>query len=250
MFANRSRPENVSLPRVTPGRFNPCGEPRRIVIVGAGESAEIAYEYFTHDSPHTVVGFAVEAAYRDADRMEHLPVVDIDRLAEAFPPAEHDAFVAVSSTQLNRLRRRLFDAVKQQGFHCVSYLSSRAFAWHNVEIGENVFVFEDNVLQHHVKIGDNVVLWSGNHVGHRTTIGSDCFVSSHVVISGFCAIGSGCFLGVNSSFADHVTVGDDAVVGAGAVVIKDLPGRGVYVGNPAHATGRDAFDAFGVRAGE
>ena len=34
--------------------------PRKIVIVGDGEFAEIACEYFTHDSPHEVVAFAVE----------------------------------------------------------------------------------------------------------------------------------------------------------------------------------------------
>jgi acetyltransferase-like isoleucine patch superfamily enzyme len=43
-----------------------------------------------------------------------------------------------------------------------------------------------------------------------------------------------------------VTIGRDCVVGAGAVVIRDLAARGVYVGNPARATGRDSFETFGV----
>ena len=36
---------------------------KKLVIVGAGEFAEIAYEYFTYDSDYEVVGFAVEKAY-------------------------------------------------------------------------------------------------------------------------------------------------------------------------------------------
>jgi sugar O-acyltransferase (sialic acid O-acetyltransferase NeuD family) len=222
------------------------GRPRKLVIVGAGESAEIAYEYFTYDSPHTVVGFGVEEQFRTVDTLEGLPVISLDSLPRVFPPGEHSAFVAVSSTQLNRLRRRLFDRVKELGYNCASYISSRSFVWRNVSIGENVFVFEDNVLQHHVRIGDNVVLWSGNHIGHRTVVEDDCFVSSHVVISGFCTIGRRSFLGVNACFADEVNVGEDSVVGAGAVVIKDLPPRGVYVGNPARPTGGDPFHTFGV----
>lgn len=222
-------------------------DPQRIVIVGAGEQADIAYEYFTHDSPHDVVAFAVEAAHRDAEEHEGLPVVTLEELAERYPPAEHRAFVAIASQQLNRLRRRLFDAVKAQGFECVSFVSPHAFVWHNVEIGENCLIFENNVLQHHVSVGDNCVLWSGNHIGHRTVIEEDVFMASHAVVSGYCRIGARSFVGVNSTFGDNVTIAEDSVIGAGAVVVKSISEpRGVHVGSPARATGRDSFATFKV----
>jgi sugar O-acyltransferase (sialic acid O-acetyltransferase NeuD family) len=217
-----------------------------IVVVGSGETAEIAYEYFTHDSAHTVVAFAVESEFLAVDTLFGLPVVPLESLASRFDPATYSAFVAVSSTQLNRVRARLFRAVKEQGFDCASYVSSRAFVWRNVEIGENVFIFENNVLQHHVRVGNNVVLWSGNHIGHRSVIQDNCFVTSHVVVSGFCDIGESSFIGVNSTFVDGVSVGRDVVVGAGAVVTQNLEARGVYVGNPARPTGGDSFDTFNV----
>jgi acetyltransferase-like isoleucine patch superfamily enzyme len=113
-------------------------------------------------------------------------VVPLDQINVAYPPTEYRAFVAVSGTQLNRLRRRLYETVKAYGYTCVSYVSSQAFVWQNVQIGENTFIFESNVLQHGVRVGDNVILWSGNHVGHQTVIENDCFITSHVVISGFC----------------------------------------------------------------
>jgi sugar O-acyltransferase (sialic acid O-acetyltransferase NeuD family) len=221
----------------------------RLVIVGAGENAEIAREYFTHDSPHEVVAYSVESRFLEADEKDGLPIVPFEELARHYPPGEHQAFVALSSTQLNRVRMRLYRAVRQLGFRCASYVSSHAFVWRNVTIGENTFVFEHNVLQHHVSVGDNVVLWSGNHIGHRTVIQDDVFVASHAVISGYCTIGARSFLGVNSCFADSTTVGEDCVIGAGAVVVKDTAPRGVYVGNPARPTGRDSFDSFGVEGG-
>jgi sugar O-acyltransferase (sialic acid O-acetyltransferase NeuD family) len=219
----------------------------KIVIVGAGEQAEIACEYFTHDSPHEVVGFAVEEEFRDRDELFGKPVVAFEGVAQRYSPDSHRAFVAVSSTQLNRVRTRLFREVKAQGFTCESYVSSRAFVWRDVEIGENSFVFENNVLQYGVSVGDNVILWSGNHVGHQTSIADNCFVSSHVVISGFCKIGESCFLGVNSCFGDNLTVAPDCVVGAGAVVVKDTEPRRVYVGNPAKPLEHDSFKTFGVQ---
>lgn len=220
-----------------------------VVLIGAGETAEIAYEYFTHDSDHTVVAFSVEAEFMEGDSLLGLPLVPLQELAVRFDPSEYAAFVAVSSTQLNHVRARLFKTVKGQGFHCASYISSRSFVWHNAEIGENAFIFENNVLQHNVRIGNDVVLWSGNHIGHRSVIHDHCFISSHVVVSGYCEIGESSFVGVNATFVDGVTVGRDCFIGAGALVLKDLAPRGVYIGSPARATGRDPLEGFDV-AGE
>jgi sugar O-acyltransferase (sialic acid O-acetyltransferase NeuD family) len=217
-----------------------------IVVVGAGEQAAIACEYFTHDSAETVSGFAVEGAYLDRRELYGLPVVALEEIESHFPAERHRAFVAVSSTKLNRVRTRLYEQVKQRGYSFATYVSSRAFVWHNVEIGENSMVFENNVLQHQVEVGDNAVLWSGNHVGHQTHIEDHCFITSHVVISGFCEVGRSSFMGVNSCVADNVKIGDDCVVGAGAVVVKDCDRARVYVGNPARALDRSSYESFDV----
>lgn len=221
-----------------------------IVIVGAGENADIAFEYFTHDSDRDVVAFAVEREYLESSEHEGLPVIALEDIADAYPPDTHETFVALSSTQLNRVRERLFRHVKELGYTCASFVSPHAFVWRNVKVGENTFIFENNVLQHLVEVGDNVVLWSGNHVGHRTVIEDHVFIASHVVISGYCRVGEYTFMGVNSSVGDGLTIGRDNVVGAGAVVVKDLEPRGVYVGNPAKPTGRDSFVSFGVETVE
>jgi sugar O-acyltransferase (sialic acid O-acetyltransferase NeuD family) len=200
----------------------------QLVIVGTGETAALAYEYFTHDSPYDIVGFGVERAYLEETTCNGLPVVPLEELEQHFPPAHVSAFVAVSSTQLNRLRSRLYRAVKEKGYSCASYISSRAFVWHNVAVGENCFIFEDNTVQPFVRIGNNVVLWSGNHIGHNTVIRDNCFIASHVVVSGFCDVGENCFLGVNSTVINNITIARDCFVGAGALIQKDTEEGKVY----------------------
>lgn len=221
----------------------------RLVIVGDGETAELAYEYFTYDSPHEVVAFCVEAAYKKKDEMFGLPVVAFEEVETLYPPAEHRAFVAISYTKLNRVRERLFHATKQKGYTCLSYISSKAFVWRNVEIGENCFIFENNVVQYAVKIGNNVVLWSGNHIGHQTVIRDNVFISSHVVVSGYCEVGENCFIGVNSSVANNVKIAKDCLIGMGAVIHKDTMERKVYVGNPGKPV-KDSFAVYGIEADE
>jgi len=219
----------------------------QIVIVGCGETAQIAYEYFTYDSSYEVVAFSVEKSYLKAERLFGLPIVPFEELENIYSPVQYKIFVAISYTQLNRIRTRLYREAKQKGFTAVSYVSSKAFVWHNVEIGENSFIFENNVLQYHVKIGNNVILWSGNHIGHRTEIEDNCYVSSHVVISGYCKIGKNCFLGVNSCLNDKISVAEDCIIGSGAVVCRDTERGKVYIGNPAKLLPKTSYESFKVK---
>ncbi len=202
--------------------MRPAAEKRRkLVIVGDSAFAEIAYEYFTHESDYEVVAFAVERAYLKRDSLFSVPVVAFESLAQTFAPAEHDVYVALVYTQLNRLRTRLSQDAKAMGYRLASFISPHAFVWRNVEIGEHCFIFEDNTVQPFVKLGDNVVLWSGNHIGHHSTIGNNCFVSSQVVISGFVDVGENCFLGVNSTVANNVKIGKDCWLAPDVTILKD-----------------------------
>ncbi len=203
---------------------------RKLIIVGDSAFAEIAYEYFTHDSEYEVTAFAVESEYIKRDSLFGIPVVAFETVEKTYAPANHSFFAANVYTQGNALRARLYAAAKQKGYKAASYISSHAFIWRNVKLGEHCFVFENNVVQPFVNIGDDVVLWSGNHIGHHSNIGSHCFVSSHVVVSGFVNIGESCFLGVNASIANNVNVGSRCVLGAGSLVIGDVPDDQTVVG--------------------
>jgi sugar O-acyltransferase (sialic acid O-acetyltransferase NeuD family) len=221
----------------------------RIVIVGTGEWGAVAFEYFRYDSPHEVVAFSAEALFITSDTYYGLPVVPFEELAQAYPPDEYRAFVAASSVQLNRVRRRLYDGVKAAGFDCVSYVSSHAFVLPDVEIGENVFVQEHAELAFMSRLGDNVLLGCGVCVGHGSVIENDCYAGPHATVCGLNTVGRSTFLGAHSCITEGVGVAEDCVIGAGAVVWEDTERRQVYVGNPAHPTGRDSFDTFGVPPG-
>lgn len=209
---------------------------KQLVIIGIGETAELAYEYFTHDSEYEVAAFAVNKQYKNSDFFCDLPVVEFENLGTKYSPNQYHAFVAISSTHLNRDRTKLYHSTKEKNYQIASYISSKAFVWHNAKIGENCFIFENNVIQANVKIGNNVTLWSGNHIGHRTVLEDNCFISSHVVISGFCQIGKNTFMGVNSCVADHIKIAKDNFIAMGAVVTKNTEENKIYKGNPAESS--------------
>ena len=204
-----------------------------LVIIGNGEIAEMAFEYFDADSEREIAAFSIGAEYIKEPTLNGRPVTPLETLTDTHPPDAFDAFVAIGDGQLNRLRREHVDGCKAMGYALASYVSSKAFVWRNVEIGENCFILEHNVLQPFTRIGDNVTLWSGNHIGHRSVIEDDVFLASHICVSGFCRIGARSFVGVNASFAAHVEVGADNFIAMGAAVTKSTEPDGVYMGMPA-----------------
>ncbi len=198
----------------------------KLIIVGDSAFAEVAYECFTHDSDYEVVAFAVEKEFRNKDKLFGLPVEDIETLEDKYPPDEHAVYAALVYSELNRLRTRLMGVARDKGYALASYISSRAFIWRNVVLGEHVFIFEDNTLQPFVEIGNNVVIWSGNHIGHHSKVGDNVFISSHVVLSGFVEVKDNCFLGVNSTLSNNLVVEKDCWIGPTVVITKNTePGQ-------------------------
>lgn len=207
---------------------------KKMIIVGAGELAMIADEYFTYDSDYEVCAFSVEEAYLDEKNLNDKPIVAFEKIESLYPPSEYEVFVAVPASQLNRVRTRLYLESKAKGYRCATYISSHAFVWRNAKVGENCFIFEHNTIQPFVEIGNNVILWSGNHIGHRSVIEDNCFLSSHVVVSGYCRIGSSSFIGVNATINDKINIAHDCVIASGSLVNKHIqePER-IYYGAPA-----------------
>jgi sugar O-acyltransferase (sialic acid O-acetyltransferase NeuD family) len=206
---------------------------KKLLIAGIGETGVLAYEYFTHDSDYEVIAFLADREFIRESTFNGLPLISIDEVVARFGANEHRVFVAMGSSHLNRDRASVYGRMKELGYKFASYVSSRAFVWQNVEIGENCLVLEHNTLQPFTKIGNNVVLWSGNHIGHRSEIEDHCFISSHVVISGFCRIGAYSFIGVNAAFADNLEIGQDNFIAMGAVINRNTDDNGFYIGNPA-----------------
>ncbi len=205
----------------------------KVVIFGIKDFAELAHYYLAGDSRHEVVGFAVNAKFVPFDAtFRGLPVVPFEDVESIYPPDEHSFFAPMSPRNMNRDRELVFCAIKQKGYRCISYVSSRATTCDN-EIGENCFILEDNTLQPFTKIGNNVVLWSGNHIGHHGVIRDHVTFTSHVVMSGHCNIGPYSFFGVNSTLRDGVEIAEGTFVAMASAVMASTDPWSVYKGNPA-----------------
>ena len=202
---------------------------RKLIIIGNSANSRLARFYFDKDSEYDVVGYALTKEFIKADTFDGLSVYAIEEIKNLFTPENCDAFVAVGYNKMNKIRQKLYDELKELGYRLPNYISPRCSFLTSEPIGDNNFILEDNTIQPFVKIGSNNVLWSGNHIGHDGSIGDNNFITSHVVVSGFVKIKNNCFLGVNATIRDAITIENETLVAAGAIIMKDTVEKGVYL---------------------
>ena len=212
----------------------------RVVIFGAGDIARLAHVYFTRDSQHDVVAFTVDRAFRKADELLGLPVVDFEDIGGRYPPSEYAMFVAIAYGRMNRDRAETYERARGLGYTLVSYISSKCTFLTDEPVGDNCFILEDNTIQPFVKIGSNITMWSGNHIGHDSVIEDHCFIASHVVVSGHVRVGAYSFIGVNATLRNSIALAPQTLVGAGAVIMKNTVAKGVYLAPRAELFGKNS----------
>ena len=116
----------------------------------------------------------------------------------------------------------------------------------DIKLGQGIVISCGAILLTGVEVKDYAFVGTGVRILHDTVIGSNC------VIGGGSTIGASVTVGCNVSFGVGVQVasgrkriGDNANIGAGSVVLKDVPENVFMLGNPARAIG--CFDPFAVR---
>ena len=123
------------------------------------------------------------------------------------------------------------------------------------EIGDESFIGPFVEIQSDVKIGKRVKIQSHTFICSGVTIGDEAFIGHGVMFTNDrfpratnpdgslqgakdwkcepTVIGRRASIGSNVTLLCGITIGEEAVVGAGSVVTKDVPARTIVVGNPA-----------------
>ncbi len=131
----------------------------------------------------------------------------------------------------------------------------RVFAGTNLETGHNVLIREDTTIGDHVQIGSSTIIDGKTSIGSRvsiqsrvylppmTTIEDDVFLAPCVTVTNDryppsrrlseVTIKRSAVIGANAVLIAGVTVGEEAVIAAGALVTRNIPPRTVAVGIPA-----------------
>lgn len=117
----------------------------------------------------------------------------------------------------------------------------------DAKIGNNCNINCHVLVENDVKIGDNVTIKPGVQIWDGITLEDDVFVGPNVTFTNDLfpksknkdftlvktLVKKGASIGANSTILAGITIGENALIGAGSVVTKDIPENEIWVGNPA-----------------
>ena len=196
-----------------------------VYVVGAGGHGKVVV------STLQAAGFAVEGVFDDDPRKDGAVVLGVPVLGTIEALETHERCRAVLAIGDNAFRKEL--AERLRGVEWVTAVHPTAVVHPSVQVAAGTVIFAGAVIQPDTVIGVHGIVNTAATVDHDGVLGDYVHVAPGVHLAGEVRLGDGVFLGVGASVVSGRAVGDWSTVGAGGVVVRDVPAGVVAVGVPA-----------------
>lgn len=202
------------------------------VIIGAGKYGEVYLSYLK-ESGVNVVGF-LDDDPKIADKLfGGLPVLGP---VSILPTLREKYGITSVYCPLgnNQLRVKLLRRAESLGYDTPNYIHPSVIISPNVEIGKGVYILLGSQVMPYTRIDDFVMISMNVSIAHHNILKSGTFLSTGCNFGASIVADENAYCGIGSTIMTGLhRLGKDCLIGAGAVVIKDVPDGAVMAGVPA-----------------
>lgn len=157
-------------------------------------------------------------------------ICTLDEIDKNLDPNDLEIIIAYGN---NKKKEEIAKDLSKKDYKFTTVISERAYISSYTEIGQGCIINPNVTIMPNVKIGNHVIIHSGSVIEHDNEISDYANISPGVITAGYVKIGKGSYIYTKAAIIPHVKIGENVIVGAGAVVLKDVPDNSVVVGVPA-----------------
>lgn len=196
-----------------------------IIILGAGGQAKVLAD-IASKMGYSILGFLDDDP--NIQTVMGYPVLGVIDQCEQFG---EEVFFAIGIGNAI-IRQKIYREHPSLKYATLIHPSSQIAM--QAKIGEGTVVMAGTVIGPAVKIGRFCIVNSCAVVDHDSCMDDFSHAAPRSTVCGMVKIGKRVWLGAGSTISNNITICDDVLIGAGAVVVRDICELGTYVGVPAH----------------
>lgn len=203
------------------------------IIIGCGKYGEVYFAYL-RESGIKIVGFLDDDPQYEGTTICGVPVLgkiaELPRIKD-----EHNVTSVYCPLGNNKLRVKFLDFARELGLETPNYIHPSVVIAPEVKIApQGVYILQSTQIMPFVKIDKDVMISIGANIIHHTYLEQGVFVSNGVNLGASLIAKKYAYIGMGSTVMTGVKeLGEDCLIGAGAVVIRNVPDGAVMAGVPA-----------------
>ncbi|NUU75303.1 acetyltransferase [Paenibacillus xylanilyticus] len=199
----------------------------KLLIIGAGGHGKVVAEIAMKMNRWSEIAFLDN----NESKRSSLKFEVIGKSDDAFRYiCGYDLFVAIGD---NRIREELQEKLEKAGASIPVLVHPQSIIGNDVSIGMGTVLMAGVIINCCSKVGKGCIVNTGATIDHDNVIEDFVHLSPGTHIAGNVRIGKGTWIGIGGLVSNNVSIITRSIIGAGAVVVKDINTAGTYVGVPA-----------------